>query len=244
MQMDSQGTGDGGDSEGTAPGMADEEPAATEVEDAVPAPDEQPSAEEEYEELIEPEKPSKPRKKRKHIGAIVTVVVVLVILVAWTFLSPKILPQEGRTYVKSSTYANLANFTGDLKSWAATTTWGISVSGPNSVSANQTFSLLILVTKVTEQPRNFWFRGTAITITNMTILDSGGRILASLGNTSDLGFGKAGTLRLQLANPGNYSLKATVQFLVYVDMRIGFLPVQKINLEEPLELKPITVRGT
>lgn len=242
--MSSQEPGEEGDSGAVAP-QTDEAappaaPEAAEVEEPVAVPDEGASTEAEYEELIVPEKVAKPRKKRKHIGAIITVVVILLILVAWTVASPKILTVEGATYVNSSVYANLGNFTGFHKSWAANTTWGISVSGDDNVSVNETFPILILVTKVKEKPSNFWFRGTAISITNMTVRDGAGVILALLGNKSDLGFGKAGTLNLKFSNPGNYSLSVTVQFLVYVDMRIGFLPVEKINLE-PLELNPIVV---
>lgn len=217
-------------------------PEAEQVEEPVPAPEEERTTEEEYEELIVPEKPLKPRKKRKHIGAIITVVIILIILVIWTLASPKILVQQGRTYVDSPEFANLGNFTGYHNSWAANTTWGISVSGEDNVTVNETFSLQILVTKVSERPSNFWFRGTAITVTNMTVLNESGRILAMLGDKSDLGFGKAGTLDLSLNSTGNHTLKVTVQFLVYIDMRIGFLPVEKINLE-PLELRQIQVNA-
>lgn len=214
--------------------------AAPEVEEPVSTPEEEPSAEEEYEELIEPEKPPKPRKKRGHLGAIITVVVILIILVVWTILSPRILPSEGKTYVEeSSDYATLANFTGSHTSWAANTTWGISVSGPRAANASEPFSLSVLVTKVSEKPSNFWFRGTSISVTNMSVLRNG-TPLASLTNKTDLGFGLLGTLNLSIADPGVYSLQVTVQFMVYVDMRIGFLPVEKINLA-PLDLKTIII---
>jgi len=228
------------ESESAAPVVEEEIPAEKEAEEEVPAREEERSVDEEYEELIEPEKPKKPRKKRKHIGAIITVIVILIILLVWTVASPKILVQSGMTYVDSASYANLGNFTGSHKSWAANTTWGISVSGPDAVDANETFSLFVLVTKVAETPANFWFRGTAISITNVSVLDSGGDILGSMTNRSDLGFGKGATVKLSLPVLGNTTLKVTVQFLVYVDMRLGFLPVEKINLE-PLELEPILV---
>jgi hypothetical protein len=214
------------------------------VEEPVIEPAEGTLPEEEYEELIEPEKPRKPRKKTKHLGAIITVIVILVILVLWTVLGPRLLPVEGTTYVNSSTYANLGSFNETLKSWAATTNWGISVSTPDAivsadnatVAANQTITILVLVSKVSEKPGNFWFRGTAVSITNMTLIDSdSGVIVSTMTNKSHLGYGEIATLKFSL-KPGNYNLSLTGQFLVYVGMRIGFLPVEKINLE-PFELE-------
>ncbi len=227
--MGSENPGD----EGSEVPPADSEKAPeVDVEEPVTEPSEEPSTEEQYEELVEPEKPSKPRKKRKHLGAIITVAVILIILLVWTILSPGIMPVEGDLYINSSTYANLGSFNQTLSSWAATTNWGVSVSGPSNVSANQTLTFLVLISKVSEKPSNFWFRGTAITITNMTIIDSeSGRILTTMANKSDLGYGKLATLKLSFASPGSYALSVTGQFLVYVDMRIGFLPVEKINLE-------------
>lgn len=214
------------------------------VEEPVTEPAEEALPEEEYEELIEPEKPRKPRKKTRHLGAIITVIVILIILVLWTVLSPRLLPVEGTIYVNSDAYANLGSFNETLKSWVATTNWGISVSTPDAivsqdnatVPANQTIMVLVLISKVSERPSNFWFRGTAVTITNMTLIDSkSGVIVSTMANKSHLGYGEIATLKFSL-EPGRHSLSLTGQFLVYVGMRIGFLPVEKINLE-PFELE-------
>ena len=214
------------------------------VEEPVMEPAEDAPPEEDYEELVEPEKPQKPRKKTRHLGAIITVTVVLIILVLWTVLSPRLLPVEGTIYVNSDTYASLGSFNETLKSWAATTNWGISVSTPDAimsadnatVPANQTITILVLVSKVSEKPGNFWFRGTAVSITNMTLIDTeSGVIVSTMANKSHLGYGEVATLKFSL-EPGDYNLSLTGQFLVYVGMRIGFLPVEKINLE-PFELE-------
>ena len=215
------------------------------VEEPVIEPVEETPPEEEYEELIEPEKPQKPRKKTRHLGAVITVIVVLVILILWTVFTPKLLPVEGTIYVDSNAYANLGSFNETLKSWAATTNWGISVSSPDAnvtadrtatVPANQTIIIMVLVSKVSERPSNFWFRGTAVSITNMTIIDSDtGVIVSTMANKSRLGYGAVATLKFSL-EPGHYNLSLTGQFLVYVGMRIGFLPVEKISLE-PFELE-------
>jgi len=239
MPMSSEEPGPEQNNEVTPP-SPDEGPPAPGVEEPVIAPPEEVPLGEEYEELIEPEEPAKPRKKRKHVGAIIFVVIIIIILLTWTLLSPKIMPVQGTTYVDSATYANLASFNGTRDTWAGTTTWGISVSGPTSAAVNQTISIMVLITKISEDPGNFWFRGTAITVTNVTVLDSEGTILATMGNRSDLGFGKAGTVRLSFPHAGDHTLKVTAQFLVYVDMRIGYLPVEKINIE-PLELEPIHI---
>ena len=220
-----------------------------EIEEPVSEPTEEAPVEEEYEELIEPEKTKKPRKKRNHLGAIITAIAVLIVLVLWTVLSPRIMPAEGTTYIDSETYANLGSFNDTLKSWAATTTWGISAGTPSgtisensaTVPANETITLLVLVSKVSERPGNFWFRGTAVSITNMTLLDaSTGVIVTTMTNKSHLGYGEVATLKFSLG-PGHYNLKLTGQFLVYVDMRIGFLPVEKVSFggEEPFDLKEL-----
>ena len=226
------------------PADVESTPETQAVEEPVLEPTEETPPEEEYEELIEPEKPQKPRKKRKHLGAIITVFVIIMILVLWTVLTPKLLPVVGTTYVNSTTYSNLGSFNETLKSWATRTNWGVSVSTPDAVitadnatvPANQTFMILVLVSKVSESPSNFWLRGTAVSITNMTIIDSDtGVIVTTMANKSHLGYGEVATLKLSL-KPGHYNLSLTGQFLVYVGMRIGFLPVEKINLE-PFELE-------
>jgi len=241
--MNSQEPSGDASNEDAVPAKDEEVPAEEAVEEPVATPEDELSTEEQYEELIEPEKPRKIRKPRgrpKHLGAIITVVVILIILIVWTLVSPKILPSVGVTYVESPVYANLANFSAEHQSWAALTEWGISVSGPDNVSANETFTLQVLVTKISEEPRNFWFRGTAITLTSMTVIDENGTVLSSMSNKSDHQYGKLATISLSIKDPGSYVLKVTGQFLVYVDMRIGFLPVEKINLA-PLELNPIVV---
>ncbi len=213
-------------------------PAEPEPEEPVEEPVQEPAgetSEDQYEELVEPEKPEKPRKKRRHLGAIVTVIVILVILLLWTVLSPRIMPEQSTTYVNpSSSYATLGSFNETRQSWAATTNWGISVSGPENVTANTTFTILVLISKVSEKSSNFWFRGTAISITNMTLTYTGGGLVAKMSNKTDLGYGKLAAIRASLPH-GTYSLSVTGQFLVYVDMRIGFLPVEKINIE-PFQL--------
>ncbi len=223
----------------------------TEVEEPVTEPVGETAPEDEYEELIEPEKPKKPRKKRKHLGAIITVIAIIVILVVWTLLSPRIMPSEGMTYVNSSTYANLGSFNDTLKSWAAITTWGVSAGTPSgivsaenvTIAAGQTITILVLVSKVSEKPGNFWFRGTAASMTNLTVIDKKtGVIVASMTNKSHLAYGELGTLKLSLP-AGHYDLKVMGQFLVYVDMRIGFLPVEKVSFggEVPFDLKELVI---
>ncbi len=222
------------------PPEAEKQPEPAEVEEPVAEPAEEPAPEEEYEELIEPEKPKKPRKKSRHLGAIITVIVILVVLLLWTVLSPRILPSQGMTYVESTTYANLASFNDTLKSWAATTTWGVSAGTPSATSssaltavvpANETILILVLISKVSEKPSNFWFRGTAVSITNMTLVNSDtGGIVATMTNKSHLGYGELATFKFSLA-PGHHNLSLAGEFLVYVDMRIGFLPVEKVSLD-------------
>jgi hypothetical protein len=60
-------------------------------------------------------------------------------------------------------------------------------------------------------------------------------------NSSDLGFGKTARVPVSFDSPGNYSLYVSVKFLVYGVMRIGFIPVKAVSVQQVFLDSPIEV---
>src|SRR5512136_2067506 len=195
---------------------------------------------EDYDEMITPEKPTKPQKKR-HWGGIIVVAIVLILLLVWTILSPDVMPQESDKYTTSPTYANLGNYTGYRHIWAGNMTWGISIRGPTSVVAGTPMVITVLVTKIYEQPGNWFFRGTSVDLKNVSVFKLDGTYLASMSNSTDLGFGVSATVNLNITQSGNCSLYVYVKFTVYEMMRIGFMPLETVQVTPGVDLKQITV---
>lgn len=117
------------------------EPPATPVEEGV---GKEGVWKEDYDDFIEPDRAeeetssaaeTRKPKKTRHWAGIITVIAIIVILVLWTLLSPKILPQEGMTYVLSPKYANLGNFTGSRNIWAGDMVGGSPSEAPTTLRA-------------------------------------------------------------------------------------------------------------
>ncbi len=215
-----------------------------------PAPEAQPREEgvwkEDYDDVIEPseeekaaaETPKVKPKKKRHLVGIITLIVVIVFLLLWTLLSPKVMPTQGTTYVDSHKYASLGNYTGTRDIWSGNVAWGFSVSlSNNTTSAGTPIEFQVLVTKISERPGNFFFRGLAITIENCSLWDGNGTFIAKMTSSKDLGFGKMAIMTASLPR-GSYSdLYVSMKFTEYEVMRIGYVPlenvlVEKISLEQ------------
>lgn len=182
-----------------------------------------------YDEVMEPEKPKQPKKNR-HWGAIITVVIIIVILVAWTLLSPKMLPVEEMTYVDSTKFANLGNFTGFRSIWTGNATWGMSISGPVNATVGQSVEFKVLFTKVAEKTSNFFFRGNAITLNNVSVFNGSGEFLGKMTSHSNVGYGEEAVVKMTFSQAKIYDIYVTARFTVYEDMRIGFFPVETVTV--------------
>lgn len=184
---------------------------------------------EDYEDVMEPEKPPKPKKNR-HWGAIITAAVIVIILVAWTLVSPKMLPAEGMTYVDSPDYAKLGNFTGFRDIWIGNTTWGVSITGPETAAVGEKTEFKVLFTKVEERTSNFFFRGTAIDVTNVSLFNKSGQFLGAMKSKANVGFGVEAIVEVTFTHAGSLELYVTAKFTVYEDMRIGYFPVETVSV--------------
>jgi len=241
-------------SEQPKPDISPEEPAATQA--PVPSskktgPAEAASTSEEdvwkedYEELIEPEKQPTPRRRKKMpLGAILTTLAIVIALVAWTILSPGIMPQQGDTYTNSPIHASWGNYTGYRDIWAGNMTWGASVSGHATSAGNRSVEITVLVTKVFERPGNWFFRGTAISLKNASVyigsLDNA-TFLASMNSTTEHDYGDSATIAVSFAGPGVYDVFVKVRFMVYEVMRIGFIPLESVNMRAVYLDSPVVV---
>jgi len=200
---------------------------------------------EDYEDLIEPEKRPKPRgHKPTPWGAILTTLAIVVALVAWTILSPGVMPQQGDTYTKSPTHASWGNYTGYRDIWVGNTTWGVSVSGHATSAGSQSVEITVLVTKVRERPSNWFFRGTAISLRNVSVYmgsEDNATFLASMTNLTEHDYGVSATIPVSFGGPGAYELFIKARFMVYEVMRIGFIPLESVNVPPVYLDSPVVV---
>jgi len=105
------------------------------------------------------------------------------------------------------------------------------LSGHSLAADNRSVQIDVLVTKAREMPSNWFLVGTAMELRNVSVYTSNGTWLASMSNQTDLGFGVLASVSVSFASAGEYDLYVTVKFLVYEDMRIGFLPLRMVNVQ-------------
>jgi len=197
---------------------------------------------EDYEDLIGPEEKPKPtRRKKRHWGAIIVTIAVIVFLLLWTFLSPDIMTQVGTTYVNSTTYAEWGNFTGYRDIWAGNMTWGLSISGEVLEDDNSSLEVHVLLTKVHEKTGNWFFRGASVSLDNVSIFEMDGTFIASMSNWTDVGFGLMATVPVTFPANGSYDLFVFARFTVYEVMRVGFLPLEAVEIEAAYFDDPVVV---
>ncbi len=200
---------------------------------------------EDYDDLVKPEEPPKPVKRTKMPwGAILITFLLILILILWTIFSPNIMPQEGDTYTSSPTHASWGNYTGYRDIWAGNMSWGVSVSGHATSAGNRSIELKVLVTKVSERPGNWFFRGTAISLRNVSVFigpSDNATFLASMSNHTELEYGVLATVPAVFSGPGTYQLVVKVRFLVYEVMRIGFIPLEAVNVYPVFIDSPVVV---
>ena len=188
---------------------------------------------EDYDEHIDgedlpPPKPDKPRRLRGWFA----LGIVLIIIIIWTTISPEAMPRSGDTYLNSQRYANLSGFSGEVNTWAGNSTWAISVSGSDTTSVGAVLNISVLISKVSDDPANGWFQGTAITLKEASVyLAADGTRVGVMTNKSDIGFGILAYVPITLSEPGNHVLYAFVKFVMYTDMVIGYLPLKAVEIE-------------
>ena len=177
-------------------------------------------------------------------SAILITFLLILMLILWTIFSPNIMPQEGDTYTSSPTHASWGNYTGYRDIWAGNMSWGVSVSGHATSSGNRSIELKVLVTKVSERPGNWFFRGTAISLRNASVFigpSDNAIFLASMSNHTELEYGVLATVSAVFSGPGTYQLVVKVRFLVYEVMRIGFIPLESVNVYPVFIDSPVVV---
>ena len=240
--------------------LSSEKPVPEEIEEEPPPPPPEPEPEpaeppeprdldyeraweEDYEEHIDGEDlpPPKPRKKKRKVGGIIFLLIVLIILLLWTMFSPKLLAEVGDTYITSPQYANLGNYTGTRDIWAGEIVWGVAFSGPDSTTVGATFTLSVLVTKVYEKPGNWFLKGTSITLKNVSFYDENDVCVGTMSDWTREPFGCLATVPVKLNEQGGIFLYAVIKFLVFVDMQIGFLPLETVEISQAYLSVPIIV---
>ena len=239
--------------EPAAPEPAPPEVAPVEEAPAPPPPEEVKEPEdwaEEFEKETEQEKKEKKSKKKRHWGSLIVVIIIVLFLVIWTLLSPKVLPEAGPTYIYSDTYANLGHFTGERDIWwlgsaihVGNTTWGLSIGGDDNGTVNAPPTISVMVSKVDEGAGNWWFRGTAIKLSNVSLFLEDGTYVASMDTRTEGTFGPVGEIHPDFGAVGNYTCYVYVRFTVYEDMRIGYIPLETVDMTADLEI-PIEITAS
>ncbi len=240
--------------------MTSEQP-GTRAEDGVPTPEEsiapepasQPPTDagvvqtdpasmpgEEWMEEYEAEK--KPRKKIPHLLGISIAVAIVLMMVIWTLLSPQVLPVSGETYLRSSTYANLGNYSGDLDiRWllnavhVADTTWGVSIAGSPEAVTGTVVTFDVLITKVNEDMKNPWFVGTSIKLKDAALFTEDGTQVGTMVGRSSERFGTLAEIEATFDSPGNYTCYVYTEITIYGKMLVGYVPVKVLRMTAYLD---------
>jgi hypothetical protein len=97
-------------------------------------------------------------------------------------------------------------------------------------AGNGSFVLDVLLTKISENTSNWFMRGFAATLSNMSVFLDDGTFLASMSNSTTLGYGIMGTIPVTMPGPGNYTVYVYAKFTMFEAMRIGFLPVKAVEI--------------
>ncbi|MBU1159511.1 MAG: hypothetical protein KKE24_09290 [Candidatus Thermoplasmatota archaeon] len=198
---------------------------------------------EEWMEEYEAEKNTKkPRGKIPHLLGISIAVAIVIMLVIWTLLSPQVLPTSGETYLRSPTYANLGNYSGDLDiRWllnsvhVADTTWGVSIAGSPQVSSGDVVTFDVLITKVNEEMKNPWFVGTSIKVKDAAMFTEDGTQVGTMVGRSSERFGTIAEIEATFDSPGNYTCYVYTEITIYGKMLVGYVPVKVLRMTAYLD---------
>jgi hypothetical protein len=193
--------------------------------------------------IEEYESRTKERLKRRipHLKAVVATVVVVLILLAWTLVSPQALRESGTSFLSNPEYANLGSDQGELEVrwlfeavYVADTVWGVSISGEQNVSVGEPATFGVLVTKVSEEMKNGWFKGTSINLKRVTMYTEDDLEVGSMVSKSSESFGTIGEVVATFNSAGNHTCHVMVEFTIYGIMVIGYLPVKVLRIETDL----------
>jgi hypothetical protein len=217
------------------PGEKDNAPSDAEYEE-IELPDE--SSEdawaEVYEEGMEEEPSPRRAKKRSHTGSIIAMFIVLLFLLLWTMLAPSVLSETQTTYKTWEPNLYLGQYEGSRNLWAGNMTWGVAIRGPSVASVGTAIDFSVLVTKVSERPSSWFVRGTSLSLRNASVYvhDANDTYLGSASDWRVTDLGLLATVPIAFDHPGEFDLYLYVKFLVVVDMRIGFLPLNAVQVPQ------------
>ena len=193
---------------------------------------------EEYErEGRPPRKPKKERTKPRHIGRWIVQAAVIVILVVWTLVSPPVMSVVGNAYVDSSEHSNLGGEVADqdVRIIASlfsvgTTTWGVCIAGETNATVGIDAVFEVMVTKVSEEPGDFWFMGTEISLRNVSMYLEDDTLIGWMTEKDELSDMSLGYVHATFPENDTYDCYMVLRFSVYEVMRIGFLPADKVTM--------------
>ena len=200
---------------------------------------------EDFEEHINGEElpPPRPRKKKRHLGSIIVLAAVIIFLVVWTLFTPNIMPETGSAYETWEPNLYLGDFEGYRDIWAGNMTWGVAIRGQDATTVDTPINISVLITKVHEKPGNWFFQGTSISLKNVSVHidDLNETYLGSMSEWTETSLGLVATVPISFNKSGEYELFVYVKFMVFMDMRIGFLPLEAVQIPRAYLDVPIVV---
>jgi hypothetical protein len=199
---------------------------------------------EDYEEHINGEElPPPRRKKKRHMGLIIVLVAIIIFMIVWTLFTPNVMPETGSAYQTWEPTLYLGDFEGYRDMWAGNMTWGVAIRGQDAVMNHTVLNISVLITKVDEKPGNWFFQGTSVSLKNVSIYidDENETYLGSMSDWTETDLGLLATVPVSFNKSGEYYLYVYVKFMVFEDMRIGFLPLEALQIPRAYLDVPIMV---
>jgi hypothetical protein len=123
-------------------------------------------------------------------------------------------------------------------------TWGLAIRGPDNAAVGEAITISVLVTKIYEKPGNWFFEGAGISLKNVSVFeynDTDDTFLASMTDWTDSDLGPVAKITVVFDQPGTYDIFVYAKFLVNMDMKIGFLPLESVQVSRAYLDVPIVV---
>jgi len=170
----------------------------------------------------------KPKPSKKNVAGLVLVIIVIAAFSFWILTTPPLLPVVGAKYLEPVGNYCHGNIKSDYGTTAGNVTWGFTIRAPTKPVEAGTYRLCrIIVSKVSENLTNPFYRGITARITEMTLESN---LEACTHNSErriffdkDCLVAEAG---MAFAKTGNHTLTIGISYETFAIMSLVYMPLR------------------
>jgi len=171
----------------------------------------------------------KPKPSKKNFAGLVLVIIVITALSFWILTTPPLLPVVGAKYLEPVGNYCHGNTRSSYRTTAGYVTWGFTIRAPTKpVEAGSPHLYQIIVSKVSENLTNPFYRGITARITEMT-LESNLEALTHIIERRiffDEDCLVAEAEMVALTKTGNHTLIIGISYETFSIMSLGYMPLR------------------